>query len=305
MWDYYIISRLTRLWVVLIPTLLLTIIVDQIIQKNHPQVIAGSFSEMWSSGPSVANEYSRSVTTFIGNLFFQQTIAVNVFGTNSPLWSLSNEFYYYVLFPVFLLFFGYFDKPRTGLRILLGIFGLSVLILLPEGFASGFLVFCLGGLVSLLKNDNKVTLHSWRSRVKILIGSVIFLTSLIYSKISIAAPYLSHDFSIGIGFSIFLVTVLNSQLPLTGLRKFATFIADISYSLYLTHFPIVLLIATTYYGEKQIQPDSLGLSQFLIALGGLLLLAVIFWLLFERHTEYIRHKIMNLFASRINIKKKR
>jgi peptidoglycan/LPS O-acetylase OafA/YrhL len=40
---------------------------------------------------------------FFGNLFFLQTIAVPSLGSNGPLWSLSNEFWYYIMFPLGLL----------------------------------------------------------------------------------------------------------------------------------------------------------------------------------------------------------
>jgi len=32
------------------------------------------------------------------NLGFVQTVSVPVYGTNGPLWSLANEFWYYVMF---------------------------------------------------------------------------------------------------------------------------------------------------------------------------------------------------------------
>ena len=38
----------------------------------------------------------------MGNLFFLQTIFVPPFGSNAPLWSLSFEFWYYLLFPLCL-----------------------------------------------------------------------------------------------------------------------------------------------------------------------------------------------------------
>jgi len=39
----------------------------------------------------------------LGNLFFLQNILVNCFGTNGPIWSLANEFWYYILFPLALI----------------------------------------------------------------------------------------------------------------------------------------------------------------------------------------------------------
>jgi peptidoglycan/LPS O-acetylase OafA/YrhL len=41
-----------------------------------------------------------TATTFVGNLAFLQTIAVPIFGTNGPMWSLANEFWYYLIFPL-------------------------------------------------------------------------------------------------------------------------------------------------------------------------------------------------------------
>lgn len=83
-WLKYSITRLTRLWVILIPALLLTLIVDQTLQFFQPEVFAGANIEMWASGPDKSN-YSSSIDTLIGNIFFQQTIFVPVYGTNSPL----------------------------------------------------------------------------------------------------------------------------------------------------------------------------------------------------------------------------
>lgn len=294
MWSAYSISRLTRLWLVLIPAILFTYIVDQIIQTLHPEVFAGSFSNIWASGPSKENEYSRDLVTFLGNIFFQQTIVVSVFGSNSPLWSLANEFYYYFLFPVFLLLFGYFGKGNWARRLLLGAFGLTVLILLPKGFAEGFVVFCMGALISWFVNRGDV--KNFSNKYLATGGGVAFMFSILLSKANISISYISHDVLIGVGFSLFLATLVNSQLHLPLLRKGSAFLADISFSLYLTHFPVVLLIASTCYGVNQIQPDAIGMLQFVGWLCSITLLAVVFWFLFERHTDQIRLKAMHLLS---------
>jgi len=46
---------------------------------------------------------SRKILPLPANVFFLQTITVPVYGSNSPLWSLANEFWYYLLFPLLLL----------------------------------------------------------------------------------------------------------------------------------------------------------------------------------------------------------
>lgn len=101
-WGNYGAARLSRLWTVLLPCLLLTWIIDRLIGTIDPAVLSGSYTNVWNSGPP-SGSFSNSVLTLLGNLLFLQTIAVPVFGSNGPLWSLANEFWYYLLpaHPVF------------------------------------------------------------------------------------------------------------------------------------------------------------------------------------------------------------
>ena len=295
-WVRYAITRLTRLWVVLMPALMLTLVIDQAIQSFYPEVFSGTYSALWASGPSEAN-FSREPLVFIGNVLFQQTVFVPVFGTNSPVWSLSNEFYYYCLFPMMMLLFGYVGKRKTIFeKMALGVSGLAILVFLPAGFAEGFLVFCMGALVAWLKGQG--TRDKGQGRYQMMIGFAVLLFTLYLSKSNISLRYVSKDILIGLSFSVLLISLMRSQLPFAPLRRAAAFMADISYSLYLTHFPIVLLIAATFYGTNQVKPDVIGMSQFVAWLGVVLLMALTFWFLFERHTDSVRHKVMAFVARR-------
>ncbi len=55
---------------------------------------------MMAMGPGVDFASSSGIFVFIGNLLFLQTIAAPTFGTNVPLWSLANEFWYYFMVPI-------------------------------------------------------------------------------------------------------------------------------------------------------------------------------------------------------------
>lgn len=295
-WVKYSITRLTRLWVVLIPALLLTLIIDQVIQLSHPEVFAGAYTEMWASGPDPAS-FARDLHVFIANLFFQQTVFAPIFGTNAPTWSLSNEFYYYCLFPAFMLFIGYIgNRENRVVRVSVGCVAVIVLSLLPSGFAEGFLVFCMGALVSWIKAQG--TKYKVQSTYPMMIGCAVFLLALYLSKSNISMRFVTKDVLIGFGFSLFLVSLIQVQLPFALFRRAAAFIADISYSLYLIHFPVVLLIAATFYGTHQVKPDAIGITQFIGLFGIVLLIAVLFWGLFERHTDTVRNKVMAFVARR-------
>jgi peptidoglycan/LPS O-acetylase OafA/YrhL len=99
-WIDYAIARLSRLWIVLIPALIVTFVIDRFISSIAPDVLAGSYYSIWSSGPFISKDHSTTLLTFLGNVFFLQNILTPVFGTNTPLWSLANEFWYYVIFPL-------------------------------------------------------------------------------------------------------------------------------------------------------------------------------------------------------------
>lgn len=96
----YTVTRLSRLWVVLVPALAATAVIDHFLRAADPGIVSGVAYFDWNSGPPPDASYSATLSTFFGNLLFLQTIYVPVFGTNSPLWSLANEFWYYALFPI-------------------------------------------------------------------------------------------------------------------------------------------------------------------------------------------------------------
>ena len=99
-WKKYLLLRLTRLWIVLLPALLFGILVDHIgLRAFH-----GS-SSIYTGPPGLCiapcNVGDRLLPkVVVGNIFFLQRIFVATAGTNNALWSLANEFWYYLTFPL-------------------------------------------------------------------------------------------------------------------------------------------------------------------------------------------------------------
>lgn len=285
-WRSYLISRLSRLWVVLIPALILTIIVDNFINLHAPEVFNGYYSEIWSSGP-LYGEYSKSLLTLLGNIFFLQNIFVSIFGSNGPLWSLAYEFWYYLLFPLALCALGWLKNssiPNTKARTLSLIGSVLIFIMLPIDASVGFISWLLGVGVYLALKKNIIFLKS------ILISGVIFLGSIAFSKSGIALKVQSHisDLTISACFSLFLLAMVNKNEAISFkgfFLKFVLLISDISYSLYLIHFPIVVLIGGIIYKKNQVEPDFMGIAQYTGWLLALIFISFLFWLLFENKTE--------------------
>lgn len=122
--DKYFISRFARLYSVVLPALLLTVVLDLIgSQFSYDQLYTG-----WGY------DASNPIVRFLTNLFFVNQLwflDIRPF-SNIPFWSISYEFCYYVIFAVWF----YVKTPRKYPLLLLVslLIGPKVLILLPIWF---------------------------------------------------------------------------------------------------------------------------------------------------------------------------
>lgn len=106
----YTLARCSRLYTVLIPSLIFTFLIDRVLGFYCPDVLNGEYFDQLHSGPVGPSDYSSSISTLLSNLLFLQTNVSPVFGTNGPLWSLANEFWYFVLFPLAWFFFSVLSR---------------------------------------------------------------------------------------------------------------------------------------------------------------------------------------------------
>jgi peptidoglycan/LPS O-acetylase OafA/YrhL len=97
-WPRYLINRYVRLWVVLVPALAWTYVLDQQTLAVSPELMQRHLAPFWSQTPELG-AYSSGLD-LLRNLMFQQTVFGPVYGSNGPLWSLANEAWYYLLFPL-------------------------------------------------------------------------------------------------------------------------------------------------------------------------------------------------------------
>jgi peptidoglycan/LPS O-acetylase OafA/YrhL len=289
----YALARLTRLWVVLVPALLLTALVDRVLAGVAPEVLAGAYNPTWNSGPVSAAAYSASGFTLLGNLLFLQTIVTPVYGTNGPLWSLANEFWYYVLFPLCAVALGW--SVRSGAlaaRIATGVLAVVILFWLPADIRAAYPVWLLGLVVYLCRGR----LSTRARHITMVVGLVAFALSLGYSKSAglQARLGLPVDATIGVAFCILCVALANLPAPKNVHSLFGRLshgMSAFSYSLYLAHFPLVALIGALGYGPARMQPGPGALLHFAGWLALLLAVGAAFWWLFERKTDSVRHFI--------------
>lgn len=100
-WPRYLLQRGTRLWIVLIPALVLTAMWDHaaVFITAHPQTLAAHARTNPFPGHPWTVE-GHGITAFVGNALFLMNFLVPTFGSNGSLWSLANEFTYYLMFPL-------------------------------------------------------------------------------------------------------------------------------------------------------------------------------------------------------------
>lgn len=287
----YAVARLTRLWVVLIPALLFTGVVDRLFVHLAPGLLSGAYSHLLTSGPAPGAPASSSIWTLLGNLSFLQTLYVPVYGTNGPLWSLTCEFWYYVLFPLMIVGLGI--AGASGRRRL----GAGLLCLIALYVArplwEGYVVWLFGVGVYLLYSTDRFRFPRW-----VLPGAaLIFAGALAYSKSTAlrALLRLPGNVVVGLAFTFFMLAIrdlgLRGRLK-DGVALVARSVSEISYSLYLVHFPVVLLIYTFFYRDAQVEPAPFNLMMFGVWMGVQVLAGAAFWWLFERHTPKVRGWIM-------------
>lgn len=276
-WGKYLLARLSRLWVVLIPALLLTLVLDGL----GTRLLGGAgYDGRWhallSSGPG-SGGMDVSPLTLAGNVFFLQTIAVPVLGTNGPLWSLANEFWYYLMFPFLALGLVRRSFLYWGAAAILCL-GLGSV---QPGIASGFLFWLMGWLAA---RQEQSTL-----RVS---GGLAFMAATAFVA-ALASTKLLGAFQgeLAVATATWLLLRILPQVRMRNrvLARGASGLADMSYSLYLFHFPFLSLCWFAFLAPIQLQPSLFSYGQFFALLAGTLLLGFAMWWLFERHTDYLRN----------------
>jgi peptidoglycan/LPS O-acetylase OafA/YrhL len=277
-WARYLTNRLVRLWIVLLPGLLLTLLWDKIGVALEPSVYLGDPANHILG--SIARTDAAPV--FVGNLLFVQEVVVPAFGSNGPLWSLANEFWYYVLFPLGLLAIVPFTSTRTriitaALFTLLGIWLRTTLLPL-------FPVWLLGAALLNLPRPHLSNSLRWLAVATYV--PIVFLCTRLHGTLGIVTDYILAG-----GTATLIWTLLSASQPApaaAGQVRFSRGLARFSYTLYVVHFPFLTLIAALLVGDQRWQPTPAHIAAALGILAVTLAYAYGMASLTEFHTDAVR-----------------
>lgn len=266
-WRVYLLHRLVRLWVVLLPALLLGALLDGIAFHWHlaPALYAG----LVDNHLGFNTHAGFTLTAFAGNLLFVQKILTPVFGSNGALWSLAYEFWYYLIFPLGLLaVWGPYRAWSKALSAVLCVaacafVGKEILLLLP--------VWMLGVLLALLPVRPIAASLRW-------LATAVFLG--LFTVLSRGNPetLARRDYLLSVVTFFFLWMIVGAQEPARTqwYVRPSRLTAGFSYTLYLVHTPMLMLATALLVGESRWAPTFaragilLALVAFVLALSYLL-----------------------------------
>jgi len=241
----YLFDRMARLWTVALPALCLGAVLDHFGRSIHPQTYGSIFS-----ADHLGLKY------LISGLFFHESWFFSIRpGSNGPFWSLSYEFFYYLIFGAIALLPSLKSKLLVGLAFCL-VAGPKVLILFPC-----WLLGCLSywGCKKLRPNT---------------LVSLVLLASSLYFLISTLAPrwaswtptdfpglgvpplfysakYLD-DFAIALALGLLLLSLSRwFTLEMKPIGRIATLVrtcSKCSFSLYAIHFPVMAFLTAAWAG---------------------------------------------------------
>ena len=276
----YLIDRLTRIWAVALPALLFSVIVAQLAQRN-----LGDFHSL-SRDPCAPGRLD-----LLANLLFLHKAFFPTLCSNGPYWSLHNEVWYYLLLPATLLIF---TAPMLWLRA-----GMLTLVLAAVGALLAFdpwdskntlaylPVWLAGALVA----------TGWRWRLPPALGVTFLVLALALSKATDGGPGPIKDYLIALALLALLFGVKDGRLSAwwlgPSLVRSGQRLAGFSYSLYLTHAPVIYLLRTVLERKfalalpiRAVNAQALAIMLFesLVAVA----VAWLFYLAFERHTGALR-----------------
>jgi peptidoglycan/LPS O-acetylase OafA/YrhL len=241
----YVLSRFSRLYSVVLPALIVTVVCDSIGARVDP----ATYGSDWY-------QYDVPAIRFLASLFFMNEAwfySIRPF-SNGPFWSVAYEFWYYAIFAGFFYFKGRTAALLVALACLIA--GPKILLLFP--------VWALGAVVYHAQKGGRLS----RGFGVVLFGmSWVGLYYLYHWQVRDAwmhievemfgeawrASYLKYSRNVIGNYAVGLLVAMNflgfavmthgmNRVPKL-VRRPIVYVASFTFSLYLMHYPLLQLLA--------------------------------------------------------------
>ena len=259
----YVLDRTVRIMLPLLSALILIVISNTVIGQHF------------------------SIIDYIGNILSLQGILVP--WVSGPLWSLAYEVWFYVLMGAA----AWWLTTSKDSNKYIAVFMLFVCFLIFSHLKATYLFIWLLGAMSFS--------YVKRSNVLLIAGIVSLLASMMALQVfgTESRTFQLHDIEsiraicelcLGISMCLIVQQVIHRQPKYklgVFLNKFGTRLADFSYTLYLTHLPIVYMLVHFGFPKSQ-SINVVSVGYYLAAIGISLVSAYAIYLVFEKRTKYVK-----------------
>lgn len=288
-WSTYLLNRLTRLWIVLIPILGLTFLLDHVGMHLHLPYATSLYAGL--GGSRILGEVSSrsGLGVAFGNCLFLQNILVPTFDTNGALWSLANEFWYYMLFPLAILTV---RKDHLWItRLMYATLFLGLAYFLRHGILQLFPIWLFGTLIAVAPASKHFT-NKLTSKFCLAAYLPVFYFFSRYRGLS----GLASDTALGVLTAFFLWILISAGAQpacRTTSHKAVRSFAKFSYTLYVFHIPALALAAAVILRGSRWLPTGFHLLEG----AGVLISVILGAYLLACVTEFRTEELRSLFGA--------
>ncbi|NRR15832.1 acyltransferase family protein [Bacillus pacificus] len=249
----YLIKRFVRIYIPYYFWIIVTFVLFILFSSYEVVGLRDWFYDRWQGSTTKLDILNHFVLL---NNFFTENY-------NPVIWSLAQEMRISIVFPLLFLLFYKLNWKKTILFALSFSLISVVLNMLHIGKAEGFYngyadtlhftsMFMVGML--LFKYQEKL-IYSYRNMKKfkkgflIVLGVILYLYSiLIYGFSRNDTTFLLKDWGVVMGVSIFIIMAMSNLKVKAFLNKSVfVYLGEISYSIYLCHFPIMMVLFKLLY----------------------------------------------------------
>jgi peptidoglycan/LPS O-acetylase OafA/YrhL len=220
------------------------------------------------------------IGTFLVTLLSLQGIASREYGSNGPLWTLSIEVQFYVLYPLLLVSMFRLGKLTTfGVLAVVNV--VSYCALERYGyqlFSSYYVSWYLGALVAEGEAMGLLSERLSSSRLRAAFYALGFVFLCAGCALFFLSSYVAFQVW-AVAFAIFLFAVLKRPTELSGWAARAfRWLGTFSFSLYIIHLPVVVLIHSVVFNSVH----QVSIAPFCATLVAAIGCAYAFSFIFER-----------------------
>ncbi|WP_179374539.1 acyltransferase family protein [Winogradskyella wichelsiae] len=270
----YLLDRIIRLYIPLIPALILTFICGLI------------------------THFKFSFLELIGNIFSLQGVFSESFMGNAPLWSLAYEFWFYMI--IFSIGIFIYSKKYRIVGFFLLFTNLIIFSILDSTFLFSWLIGALIYFLKPVKLNIGLLILSFFMIIMSIVGIQFKIETKSIDKL-IFMEYIPNVKALILILSLFIGILIQQLLLIEpqkkfwkSLNKYGSKLAAFSYTLYLIHYPL-LEVYKNFYGVKFNTFDIKSIGVFFFMIFICMLISYLLYLPFEKKTAYYKALISNRF----------